>query len=204
MNKKILAHFKVRDPILYPYLVASWPLEELKRAWPSAYFFRICREIVYQQLADKAASAIFARFQALFPNRRVAPSSVLEISHELMRNAGLSNAKARYIRDLAERVAKGELNFKNFSRFTDEQVVEELVKVKGIGQWTAEMFLMFTLAREDVFSHGDLGLRKAMKKIYGFRKEPAKKRVESIVKKWTPYKTYGCLALWAVADDDKK
>ncbi len=200
MNKKILKHFKISDPILHPHIVKLGASEELKPARASAYFFRLCREIAYQQLAGSAARAIFGRFEGLFPKKRVEASYVLEISHETLRGVGLSNAKARYIKNLAENVASGKLDFKHFYELADEEVIQKLIQVKGIGRWTAEMFLMFTLGREDVFSHGDLGLKKAMKKIYKFRKDPLRQRVESIVNRWSPYKTYGCMALWQSVD----
>jgi len=109
---------------------------------------------------------------------------------------GLSNAKAKYIRDLAEKVVNKELNFKDFENLNNEQIIEELVKVNGIGPWTAEMFLMFTLARKDVFSQGDLIIRKAVRKMYGFKKEPTKEQIKQISDKWVPYRTYACLVLW--------
>ncbi len=200
MDNKIVQHFKRRDPILFNYFKVVGPISELKGDFPKNYFFRICKEIVYQQLSDKAGHAIFSRFEKVFPKDIICPEAVLATSHETLRNSGISHAKARYIRNLAEAVACGDLDFKNFKKLDNEQIIEKLTKVKGIGHWTAEMFLMFTMAREDVFSHGDLGLRKAIKKIYKFKKEPTKEQIEKIVQKWSPYKTYGCITLWRAMD----
>ncbi|MDD4990454.1 MAG: DNA-3-methyladenine glycosylase 2 family protein [Candidatus Pacebacteria bacterium] len=197
MNGKIIQHFKRRDPILFNYFKQVGSIAELKSDFPKNYFFRICKEIVYQQLSNKAGHAIFARFEKVFPNGKVCPKAVLAASHETLRSSGISHAKARYIRNLAESVVSDDLNFNNFKKLNNEQVIEKLTKVKGIGRWTAEMFLMFTMAREDVFSHGDLGLRKAVIKVYKLKKEPNKEQIEKIVQKWSPYKTYGCLMLWA-------
>lgn len=201
ITSQIARHFQKHDRMLSSIIEKIGPIKELRPDKPANYFFRLCQEIVGQQLAGKAAKAIFVRFQKLFPDEKVTPAGVLKIPHSSMRKAGLSNAKARYIRDLAEKVSHKELILKNLTNLSDEQVVEELIKVKGIGPWTAEMFLMFTLTREDVFSPGDLGIRKAIKKIYGLKKDPTPKQIEKISNKWKPYRTYACLVLWQALDD---
>ena len=104
--------------------------------------------------------------------------------------------KVKYIKDLAQKTLDKTLDLSKLTNMTDGDVLTELTKVKGIGPWTAEMFLMFTLGREDVFSHGDLGLKNAIKKLYGFKKDPSKKQVEKIVNKWSPYRTFACRILW--------
>jgi len=200
MNSKIVRHFKKKDPVLFDYLKQIGPIEDLQGDLPKNYFFRICKEIVGQQLSSKAGHVILSRFKNVFSKGIVCPEAVLATSHEILRDSGISHAKARYIRNLAQAIADGDLDFKNFQKLPDEQVVEQLIKVKGIGPWTAQMFLMFTMGREDIFSPGDLGLRKAIKKIYKFKKEPGRKQVEKIVSQWSPYKTYGCLVLWGVMD----
>jgi len=200
MNRKIVQHFKKKDPILFSYFKQIGPIEDLQGDLPKNYFFRICKEIVGQQLASKAGRAIFSRFKNIFPRGVICPKAVLAASHETLRDSGISHAKARYIRNLAESVASGDLDFKNFKKFNNEQIVEKLTKTKGIGNWTAEMFLMFTMGREDVFSPGDLGLRKAIKKVYKLKKEPSKKQLEKITNRWSPYKTYGSLVLWGIMD----
>ena len=199
--KSINSHFKTKDPIIFQALQKFGTVSVPKPAHPDTYFYKLCREIASQQLAGKAADAIFSRFEALFPNKEVTPKNVINTPHEVLRSVGLSNAKGRYIRNIAEAVESKLLRFHNLSLMKDEEVIEHLIQIKGIGRWTAEMFLMFTLGRKDVFSYGDLGLRNAMKKLYKFRKEPTQERIEKIVKKWSPYKTYASLALWKSVDN---
>jgi len=195
MNKKILEHFRKNDPLLHSYAIKVKVIKILKKVDPENYFLKLCDAIAGQQLSGKAADAIFARFKKLYP-KGVTPKSVLETNHEKLRSVGMSNAKARYLRNLAGAVVNGKLHLDNLNNLSDEEVKRQLTQVKGIGPWTAEMFLMFTLGREDVFSHGDLGLRKGLKKIYGFKKDPSIKTAERIIKKWSPYKTYASLILW--------
>ncbi len=197
----IHSHFKSKDPIIFQVLQKFSDVSVPKSAHPNTFFYKLCREITSQQLAGKAADAIFSRFETLFLNKEVTPKNVLNTPHEVLRSVGLSNAKARYIRNIAEAVESKLLRFCDLPLMEDEEVIEHLIQIKGIGRWTAEMFLMFTLGRENVFSYGDLGLKNAMKKLYKFRKEPTQKRIEKIVKKWVPYKTYASLALWKSLDN---
>ncbi len=198
--KKIKSHFKKVDPIIHNVLVEMEivPLQQSKR--PTTYFKKLCGEIIAQQLAGKAAHAIINRFYDLFEGKRVTPDKVLAFSEKELRNVGMSWAKARYTRDLAQKVKDKEVRLNILHNLEDRLVVEELIRVKGIGNWTAEMFLIFALGREDVFSHGDLGLKKALQKLYGFRDKPNEKQINKIVDKWSPYKSYGCLALWRSVD----
>jgi len=200
MNKKAVQHFKENDKVLFSAIERVGQVKRLEKSKPETYFIKLCREIIGQQLNGKVAKIIFSRFEGLFLNKKVTPRKVLSIPHETMRGVGMSHAKARYVRNLAETVVAKELIFKDFENLDDEQVVGELCRVKGIGPWTAEMFLMFTLAREDVFSHGDLGLRKAVEKLYGFKIKPTKEQIEKIAVKWAPYRTYACLVLWESLD----
>jgi DNA-3-methyladenine glycosylase II len=202
MNKKIINHFKKYDLILYPWVVKVGELEIIKKDKPENYFFRLCREIVCQQLSDKSGNAIFGRFQKLFPNGLVTALDILSISHDQLRASGMSHAKARYVRNLAETIIHGDLPIYHLDSMADEEILEALTKVKGIGPWTAQMFLMFTLGREDIFSHGDLGLKKGIMKIYKFEKEPTKKQIEKIISKWSPYKTYASRILWTSLEID--
>lgn len=195
--KKILNHFKKNDPILYSYFCKVKELKPIKKDRPENYFFRLCKEIICQQLSNKAGDAIFNRFQKLFPAGLVQPLDILSISHDRLRATGMSNAKARYVRNLAEEIIHGTSQIFHLDAMYDEEIIKDLTKVKGIGPWTAEMFLMFVLGREDVFSYGDLGLKKGIMKIYGFKKEPTKKQIEKIITKWIPYRTYASLILWA-------
>jgi len=194
--KEILNHFKKNDPILYSYFLKIGKLEPIKKDIPRNYFSRLCKEIIGQQLSDKSSEAILSRFNILFSNRCARPSDVMSLSHDKLRATGMSHAKARYVRNLAEAITKGDIRTADIDSMTDEEVIAELTKVKGIGPWTAEMFLMFVLGRKNVFSFGDLGLRKAMRNIYGFKKDPTKKQMEKIIAHWSPYKTYGSRVLW--------
>lgn len=196
MNKKILNHFRINDPVLHSFALQI-KLSSIKRDSPKNYFYRLCREIVRQQLSDKAGEAIFGRFQKLFTNGLVTTLDTLSISHERLRASGMSHAKARYVRNLAEAVIHGDLPILHLDFMADEEILKVLTKVKGIGPWTAQMFLMFTLGREDIFSHGDLGLKKGIIKVYKLKKDPTKKQIEKIISKWSPYKTYASRILWA-------
>lgn len=197
MSKKVLSHFQNVDPKLHTYAVKIGELDVIVKESPDNYFYRLCREIVGQQLSGKVADVIFKRFEDLFGKKKITPKAVLNISHKTFRRIGMSNAKAHYVRNLAEAVEKKEVRLDTLDPMTDEKVIQELTKVKGIGPWTAEMFLMFVLARDDVFSHGDLGLKNGFKKVYKLKKEPKRSQIEKIVKKWSPYRTYGCRILWA-------
>ncbi len=202
MNKKIFNHFKKNDPILYSYVVRVGELETIKKDRPENYFYRLCRDIICQQLSNKAGQSIFGRFKKLFPNGLVTARDIFSISHERLRTSGMSNAKARYVKNLAEAIIHGNLPISYLDLMTDEEILKVLTKVKGIGPWTAQMFLMFTLGRENIFSHGDLGLRKGIMKVYKFKTEPTKKQIEKIVAKWPPYKTYASRILWASLEID--
>ena len=140
---------------------------------------------------------IFDRFQKLLPYNVISPRKVLVLSHRALRRTGMSHAKARYIRNLAEQVASKKIQIQRLDAMADEEAIAELTKVKGIGRWTAEMFLIFALGRSDIFSYGDLALKKGMRKIYKLRKEPSQKLAEQITRKWSPYKTYASRILWA-------
>ena len=195
--EKIFIHFKNCDPVLYAYLVRIPKLEKIKKDQPDNYFGRLCREIVCQQLSDKAGDVICSRFQKLFGQKIILPADVLALPHEKLRAAGMSNSKVRYLKNLAGEIVNGNLPITRLDKMTDQEITSTLTKVKGIGPWTAEMFLMFTLGREDVFSFGDLGLNKAMQKIYGIKSDLSKKRAEKIISKWSPYKSYASRILWA-------
>lgn len=196
MTKKILKHFRKNDPALYRYAIKVGNLEPIKKDRTGNYFRRLCREIIGQQLSDKSSEAILGRFQKLFPKSKASPRKILLISHDQLRATGMAHAKARYIRNLAEEVTNGHLNFARLDSLTDEEVTEALTKVKGIGRWTAEMFLIFTLGREDVFSFGDLGLKKGLMKVYKLKSEPERGKIEKIIQKWSPYKSFGARIVW--------
>lgn len=198
MIKKILDHFKKNDPLLFGYAlkvrndIKSFPTKKEK---PENYFLRLCRSIISQQLSGASAEAIFSRFIKKYP-AGLTHQSILNTPDEQLRALGLSTGKTKYLKNLAQALVDDQYFLSKLDQLSNELVIEELTKIKGIGPWTAEMFLMFTLGREDVFSHGDLGLRNGLKKIYGFKKDPSLKTVERIIKKWSPYKTYASMILW--------
>lgn len=195
MTKDALSHFRVVDPILYS-AAQTITLDEPSFRSSDRYFVSLCSEIIGQQLSSKVADVLFDRFEKFFPKRNVTPKRVLGISEETLRGTGMSWSKTRFIRDLAQQVIAKSVRLETLSSLADADVIRELTRVKGIGPWTAEMFLMFSLGREDVFSYGDLGLRNAMKKLYGFKKDPIVKQMEKIVNKWKPYRTYAARILW--------
>ncbi len=202
MNKKIIAHFKKNDPVLHAIIEKIGQLEKFEIRNSDDYFRSLCGEIISQQLSGKAADTIYARFESLFPKKQVTPKNILKTPNEKLRKAGTSWSKARFIKDLAQKVLDKDLKLHELDKLSDELVIQEVTKVKGVGPWTAEMFLMFTLQRKDVFSHGDLGLRKAIKKLYKFKKEPTKKQIEKIARKWRPYRTYASRILWKSLEID--
>lgn len=159
-------------------------------------FQALVEAIMYQQLAGSAADAIHARFMALYRNRFPSTAQVLSTPQEKLRSVGLSGRKAEYIMDLARRVDSKQLDMDGLAAMGDEQVIEQLVEVKGIGRWTAEMFLIFCLGRQDVLPVGDLGLRKAMQKTYRLRDLPLPDRMEKIALPWRPYRSVATWYMW--------
>ena len=194
MKQEVRRHFKKVDPILFRAIEQVGELEDIAPQKSSEYFNSLCREIVAQQLGSGAVHAIVGRFNNLFPQKKPKPSYIVAIQEEELRKCGMSWAKARYIKDLAQKVITREVVLSKLSSLSDEEVIIELTKIKGIGPWTAEMFLMFSLGREDVFSFGDLGLKNAMEKLYG------KKKPEPIVARWSPYRSFASLILWKLVD----
>lgn len=193
-------HFRQVDPVLSEQLERMPERILTANADPETYFAKLCQDIVAQQLGMKAADAIIGRFLDLFPDRSPTPNLVLAKEESVYREIGTSWAKARYIRALAEAVINREVDFELFPKMEDEAIIVDLIKVKGIGRWTAEMFLIFTLGRLDVFSAGDLGLKNGLIKLYGkevLEKETLAKKVET----WSPYRSYACLALWFSLDN---
>lgn len=180
--KHVFAHLR-RDPVLARILNAV----TITKLVPSTdYFSDLCETIVNQQLSEKAGATIWRRFSALFP--KFSPSSVIATPDAKIRAAGISWSKISYIKNIARYAQENDLQ--KFNNLQNEAVVSELTKIKGIGRWTAEMFLMFSLGREDVFSDGDVGLKRAILKLYG------KRNMKKIIASWSPYKTYACRLLW--------
>ena len=198
MSRKILAHFRKVDPVLAKAAKKVWP-GELKWRQTNDFFAALCSAIVGQQLSDKVGDVLYARLVEVCRGK-VTPEKILKLTEQQLRDTGMSWSKVKFITNLAQKVKSEEIKLEQLTQMADELVIAELTKLHGIGPWTAEMFLMFSLGREDVFSHGDLGLRRSIKKLYGFKTDPSKQQIEKIVSKWSPYRTYACLVLWKAVD----
>lgn len=199
MYSKAKQHFKKQDPILH---AAAREIEIEDIVVSDDLFRDIVWTIVGQQLSSLAANAIFARFQKLFRGK-ITPKKILVLKEDDMRAAGLSGAKVRAIKNVAETVAQGHLDIKLLPTLKDDEIVAELTKVKGIGPWTAEMLLMFSLGRTDIFSKGDLGLKKGIIQLYGEKTFANDKKLTALLASWSPYRTYAARVLWKVADKNK-
>jgi DNA-3-methyladenine glycosylase II len=161
----------------------------------------LARAIVGQQLSTKAAASIWEKVTALFGGKTPTPKQLLAVEPQALRDAGLSWSKVAYVRDLAERVRDGELDLERLPELADEDVIAELTEVKGVGRWTAEMFLIFHLGRPDVLSTGDLGIRRAVQLTYGLDELPGPDEMERIAESWRPHRTLACLYLWRSLDN---
>ena len=166
------------------------------------YFQSLLRSIVFQQLSGKAAQTIYERFIKLIPKTsNLCPNEVLKLNNDDMRKSGLSFQKINYVKNLADYFENNSFKKKDVERMTDEEISKELTQIKGIGQWTVDMFLMFTLNRADILPYKDLGIQKGIMKILNTKNLPSKKEMEICSKKWSPYRTIACWYLWRIADD---
>jgi DNA-3-methyladenine glycosylase II len=163
---------------------------------PADAYGALLRAIVGQQLSTKAARTIYGRILELFDGSTPAPERLLEADAQALRAAGLSGRKVEYVRDLASHIISGELELQRLGELSDEEVIEEIVAVRGLGRWTAEMFLIFHLERPDVLSGGDLGIRKAIQIEYGLAEMPPPQRVLEIGEPWRPHRSLASLYLW--------
>ena len=171
-------------------------LQRRKEERPADAYGALLRAIVGQQLSTKAARTIYLRVLDLFSGATPSPEQLLEASEADLRGCGLSGRKTEYVRDLARHVLSGELELDRLGELEDEQVIEEIVAVRGLGRWTAEMFLLFHLQRPDVLSGGDLGIRKAIQVEYGLEEMPTPTRVLEIGEPWRPHRSLASLYLW--------
>ena len=166
------------------------------------YFQSLLRSIVFQQLSGKAAQTIYERFVNLIPkNSNLCPNEVLKLDEDEMRKAGLSFRKIEYIRNLSDYFENNPLQKKDVERMNDQEISKELIQIIGIGQWTVDMFLMFTLNRADIFPFTDLGIQKGIMKILKKKNLPSKKEMVNCSSKWKPYRTIACWYLWRMVDD---
>jgi DNA-3-methyladenine glycosylase II len=167
---------------------------------PGDAYGALVRSIVGQQLSSKAARSIYERLIALFDGRTPTPRELLDMDPEEIRGVGLSRAKVAFLRDLAEHIEDGELDLEALPELPDDEVLEQLTRVKGLGPWTVDMFLMFHLGRPDVLPVGDQGIRRAVQIAYGLEEVPTAEELERIAEPWRPHRTLACLYLWRSLD----
>lgn len=165
-----------------------------------SHFDALVRSIVYQQLSGKAAATIHGRVRALFQPEMSLPEQIIAAEHDSLRGAGLSNQKAKYIRNLAEHTLNGSLPTELLHELDDDEIIDALTQVKGIGRWSAQMFLMFRLGRMNVLPDLDLGVQKGIQIAYRMRKLPKPQKVLEIGARWTPYRTIGSWYMWRVLE----
>jgi 3-methyladenine DNA glycosylase/8-oxoguanine DNA glycosylase len=192
-------HLRGAQPRFGPLIDSHGPYPIERNGRGQSHFELLSRSIVFQQLAGAAATTIWNRFRALVPGR-LTPEAVLALPEELIRAAGLSGAKAASVRDLAAKVATGEVPLQRIARFDDEEVVERLTVVRGIGRWTAEMFLMFRLGRPDVWPAGDLGVRKGLALVTGTVEPPTMKEMPALGEPFAPYRSVAAWYCWRAVE----
>ncbi len=209
--RRALDHLKKSDPIMASIIARVGPFRLDRR--PATYEAMV-RAIVFQQLAGAAARTIYQRLQcacelavggrqtvrSLFGGFCITPESILALTEEQMRACGLSRQKLAYIRDLAAKTLSREVDFAALPAMSDEEVIAHLTRVKGVGTWSAQMFLIFALGRPDIMPTADLGLNMAIMKAYGKRKIPKPKQVLRLSQKWKPYRSFACWYLWRSVD----
>jgi DNA-3-methyladenine glycosylase II len=202
-SPKAVRALRAADPVMERLVDEHGALvrKDLKRERPGDAYGALLRSIVGQQLSTKAAATIYGRMLELFDGHAPTPKQLLAVDPDRIRAAGLSRPKISYLRDLAEHVEKGELELEHFDDMPDKDVIEQLTAVKGIGEWSAHMFLMFHLGRPDILPVGDQGIRRAVQVQYRLRKVPDPKRLEKIARPWRPYRTLACLYLWSSLDN---
>jgi DNA-3-methyladenine glycosylase II len=199
-----MAHLASADKVMAGLIARIGPmsLEKRRRGRPKGDAYgALLRAIVGQQLSVKAAATIFDRVLAIFGGKTPAAQDLLAADADELRAAGLSGRKVEYLKDLAARVASGELEVDRFDEVSDDEIIAELTAVRGLGVWTAHMFLMFHLGRPDVLPVGDLGIRNAVAAAYGLGEPPKPDELERIAEPWRPHRTLACLYLWESLDN---
>lgn len=196
--RKALNHLKKSDPVMRDIIerIGKYAIE-----YREPVFQTLVRSIVYQQLHGKAALTIFNRLQEAAKADPITPESILKLRPARMRKLGLSGQKMTYIRELARMTRDGEIDFERCTSIADQEVIEHLTRVKGIGVWTVHMFLIFALRRHDVLPTGDLGVRAAMKRAYGLADLPKPEEMEKIAAAWRPYCSVASWYLWRSLDN---
>jgi len=194
--RKATHHLKKSDPVLAAIIAQVGPC---RMEFGPPEFHSLAEAIVYQQLNGKAAVTIFKRFTDL-AGEPLTPEGILKLTDAQLRSVGLSKQKSSYLKDMAGRASRGELDFSRLPQMSDDEVIRHLTQVKGVGVWTAHMFLMFTLKRPNVLPTGDYGIQMAIKKHYKKRKMPKPEVMAKIAKSWEPYRSVACWYLWRSLD----
>jgi DNA-3-methyladenine glycosylase II len=197
-------HLRRKDPVMRELIKELGPLdmEARRRGRPADAYGALLRSIVGQQLSTKAARSIYERVTAIFGGRTPTPQELLDADPEVVRGAGLSRPKVAYMRDLAEHVLSGELELDRLNELSDEEIIAELTAVKGIGEWSAHMFLIFHLQRPDVLPVGDLGIRNGARQVYALDELPSAAELEEIGAPWKPHRSLASLYLWRSLDNE--
>jgi DNA-3-methyladenine glycosylase II len=193
-----LAHLK-KDKKLASIIQEPPPSLQLKKNIP----LQLIASIMSQQLSTKVAKVIYDRFLGLYNNIEPSPADVLATNSTTLRSIGLSNAKVQYVQNVAAFCIEHSITDKKMKKLTEDEIIDLLTQIKGVGRWTVEMLLMFSLGREDVFTVDDLGIQQAMMKLYKLNtddKKQLKQQMQKIALKWSPYRTYACLYLWQWKD----
>jgi len=198
--KQALNHLQVSDPVMAE-LVARFG--KLNYRPPADRFANLVSTIIGQQLSNKAADTIYNRFLKLFPKGKFTPQAILDLDSQIIRSCGTSWAKIASLKDLSQKILDRTVRLDRLDKLSDEEVIDHLVQVKGIGRWTAEMKLMFTLHRPDILPTDDVGIQNAFVKHYGVNRshKTLPRRMAKIAEKWRPYRTLACWYLWASLDN---
>ena len=199
--KKAAEYLSAHDKKLAPVIAASGPC---RIAPHTDHYGELVSNIVGQQLSTKAAHTIWQRVLGLFNGKMPTPEQLLKVNDQKLRDAGLSWAKVRYVKDLAQHILDGRLDIERVATMPNEQLIEQLTAIKGIGEWSAHMFMMFGLGRLDVLPVGDLGIRKAVQKLYGLKELPTSEQIITVAGKnsWHPYESIASWYLWQSLDNN--
>jgi DNA-3-methyladenine glycosylase II len=192
--------YLTKDKVLRNVLAEQDPVELRQR---KNIPLRLCASIMSQQLSTKVAAILFKRFLELYSGKEPTPQQIATTPYEVLKGIGLSNAKTTYVLNVAQFAIDNKLTDARLKKMSDEEIIQLLTQIKGVGRWTVEMLLMFTLGREDVFAVDDYGIQVAMKKLYKLddsNKREFKQQMQTIAAKWSPYRTYACLHLWQWKD----
>jgi DNA-3-methyladenine glycosylase II len=190
----ILSKDPVMKDLIKKYDLYEWPLSE------GDVYIDLVEAIVGQQLSVKAADSILKRFKTLFEEEKIAAEKIVLLNEQIIRNVGLSKSKVLYIKELSQLVVDKRVDLQALSKKSDHEIAEELLKIKGVGPWTIDMILIFTLHREDIFPIGDLGIRTAISNLYNVDRDDHEKLI-AIAKNWQPYRSYACRYLWKYLDN---